>query len=124
MDNAVIDVLSRIEMNAFPPQVDLVVMAKAQHTLKFILTILTLSNIPVDDTITCDTSTGVKTFCVSNPSPYCLTPSPHCSTLEQVQPSILSQVRPNVNRDVRRWKRANIQQHMVTPLSAFIPPDA
>ena len=51
MDNAVADTLSRIEMNAFvdasPPQVHLVAMAKAQHTdpelSNFILPILSHS---------------------------------------------------------------------------------
>ena len=63
MDNAVVDALSRIKMNAFPPHVDLVAMAKAQYTdpevSNFILPTLTLSNIPADGTITCDTSIGV-----------------------------------------------------------------
>ena len=73
MDNDVVDALSRIEMNVFPSHINLVAMAKAQHTdpevSKFILPTLTLSNISADGTIICDTPIGVQTFCVSNPSP-------------------------------------------------------
>ena len=148
-NNPVADALSRIGVNALPPNqppiVDFEAMAKAQaedpelralqssptSTLQF----TTMPQLASASSLVCDMSTGVPRPFVPTGFRRTVFNSLHSlshPSIRATQRLIAARfVWPGMNTDVRTWARAclqcqrsKVQRHTVTPLSTFATPDA